>query len=143
MSLSTLTDPKKISKIVESEYGYHIIQLIDKRGDKINVRHILLKPQVSDSAIVKSTEQLDSIGRDIRAKKFTFEEAATYLSDDKDTKSNHGLMVNNSQTARTSRFQMKDLPTEVARVVDTFKSWRDVSSFSDDRFQGQDGCCNG
>ncbi len=116
-----LTDPKKISKIVKSEYGYHIIQLIDKRGDKINVRHILLKPQVSDSAIVKSTEQLDSIGRDIRAKKFTFEEAATYLSDDKDTKSNHGLMVNNSQTARTSRFQMKDLPTEVARVVDTLK----------------------
>jgi peptidyl-prolyl cis-trans isomerase SurA len=116
-----LTDPKKISKIVKSEYGYHIIQLIDKRGDKINVRHILLKPHVSDSAIVKSTEQLDSIEKDIRAKKFTFEEAATYLSDDKDTKSNHGLMANNSQTTRTSRFQMKDLPTEVARVVDTLK----------------------
>ncbi|MCI1474704.1 MAG: peptidylprolyl isomerase [Prevotella sp.] len=116
-----LTDPKKISKIVESEYGYHIIQLIDKRGDKIDVRHILLKPQVSDSAIVKSTEQLDSIERDIKAKKFSFEEAATFLSDDKDTKSNHGLMVNNSQTSRTSRFQMKDLPTEVARVVDTLK----------------------
>jgi peptidyl-prolyl cis-trans isomerase SurA len=116
-----LTDPKKISKIVESEYGFHIIQLIDKRGDKINVRHILLKPQVSDSSIVKATEQLDSIERDIRAKKFTFEQAATFISDDKDTKSNHGLMVNNSQTSRTSRFQMKDLPTEVARVVDTLK----------------------
>ena len=44
-----LTDPKKVSKIVETEYGYHIIQLIDKRGDKVNARHILLKPEVSDS----------------------------------------------------------------------------------------------
>ena len=42
-----LTDPKKVSKIVESEFGYHIIQLVDKRGDKVNVRHILLKPHVS------------------------------------------------------------------------------------------------
>ena len=46
-----LTDPKKVSKIVESEFGYHIIQLIDKRGDKINVRHILLRPKVSQDEI--------------------------------------------------------------------------------------------
>ena len=47
-----LTDPKKVSKIVESEFGYHIIQLIDKRGDKVNVRHILRKPIVSDTLII-------------------------------------------------------------------------------------------
>ena len=70
-----LTDPKKISKIVESEFGYHIIQLIDKRGDKIKCRHILLKPQVSQDAIDKSIGRLDSIGNDIRAAKFTFEHA--------------------------------------------------------------------
>lgn len=117
-----LTDPKKISKIVESEFGFHIIQLIDKRGDKIKVRHILRKPTVSQEAIDKSINRLDSIGMDIRDKKFTFEEAVSYLSDDKDTKNNHGLMANTSQTgARTSKFQMKDLPTEVARVVDTMK----------------------
>lgn len=117
-----LTDPKKISKIVESEFGYHIIQLIDKRGDKIKCRHILLKPRVSQEAIDKSVARLDSIGDDIRAAKFSFEEAASMLSDDKDTRNNHGLMANTSQQgARTSKFQMKDLPTEVARMVDTMK----------------------
>ena len=117
-----LTDPKKISKIVESEFGYHIIQLIDKRGDKIKVRHILLKPNVSQEAIDKSLSRLDSIATDIRNKKFTFEDAATVISDDKDTRSNKGLMANTTQGGtRTSRFQLKDLPTEVARAIDTMK----------------------
>lgn len=117
-----LTDPKKISKIVESEFGYHIIQLIDKRGDKIKCRHILLKPQVSQDAIDKSIGRLDSIGNDIRAAKFTFEQAVEALSDDKDTRNNKGLMANvTPDQSRTSRFQMKDLPTEVARMVDTMK----------------------
>ena len=115
------TDPKKVSKVVESEFGYHIIQLIDRRGDKVNVRHILLKPNVSLASIDAAKERLDSIGKDIRSGKFTFEDATAYLSDDKDTKNNHGLMVNSTENARTSRFKMKDLPTEVARVVDTMK----------------------
>jgi peptidyl-prolyl cis-trans isomerase SurA len=116
-----LTDPKKVSKIVESEYGFHIIQLIDKRGDKIKCRHILLKPKVAQDDIDKARLQLDSIANDIRAKKFTFDDAATFLSDDKDTKNNHGLMTNTSGDNITPRFQMKDLPTEVARAVDTMK----------------------
>ncbi len=116
-----LTDPKKISKIVESDFGFHIIQLIDKRGDKINVRHILLKPKVSPDEITDAEHRLDSISDDIRAGKFSFEQAATFLSDDKDTKNNQGLMSNNTAEGMTSRFQMKDLPTEVARVVDTMK----------------------
>src|SRR5574344_1425593 len=116
-----LTDPKKVSKIVESEYGYHIIQLIDKRGDKIKVRHILLKPHVTQDELSKAESRLDSIGNDIRNGKFTFSDAASFLSDDKNTKSNHGLMYNSNSYERTSRFQMKDLPTEVARQVEEMK----------------------
>lgn len=117
-----LTDPKKISKIVESEFGFHIIQLIDKRGDKIKVRHILRKPHVDPEAIETSMERLDTLATFIHDGKVTFEEAASEVSDDKDTKNNRGLMANTSQTGmRTSKFQMKDLPTEVARVVDTLK----------------------
>ena len=116
-----LTDPKKISKIVETEFGFHIIQLIDKRGDKIKVRHILRKPSITKEAINKPSMQLDSIAMDIRAGKFTFEEAATYISDDKDTRNNNGLMANSTEEGRTSKFQMRNLPTEVARVVDTLK----------------------
>ena len=119
-----LTDPKKISKIVESEFGYHIIQLVEKRGDKVNVRHILKKPIVSDEAIEKALSRLDSIADDIRAGKFTFEDGASMLSDDKDTRSNKGLMSNSQlQFGRsiTSRFQMQDLPPEVAKVIDTMQ----------------------
>ncbi|MGP1417337.1 MAG: peptidylprolyl isomerase [Prevotella fusca] len=116
-----LTDPKKVSKVVESEFGYHIIQLVDRRGDKVNCRHILLKPHVSMASVDAAKERLDSIGKDIKKGKFTFEDATAYLSDDKDTKNNHGLMVNSSENSRTSRFKMKDLPTEVARVVETMK----------------------
>lgn len=118
-----LTDPKKVSKIVESEFGFHIIQLIEKRGDKVNVRHILRKPVVSEEAIEKALARLDSIADDIRAEKFTFEDAASMLSDDKDTRNNKGLMSNSDpQTGRiTSRFKMQDLPPEVAKVVDTMQ----------------------
>ena len=114
-----LTDPTKVSKIVESEFGFHIIQLIEKRGDKVNVRHILRKPQVSVAAEVQAINRLDSVANDIRNGKFTFEEAATVLSDDKDTRNNYGLMSNVTQEGRTSKFRLQDLPAEVARVVDT------------------------
>ena len=117
----SLTDPKKISKIVESEFGFHIIQLVDKRGDKIKVRHILRKPHVSEEAIERGILRLDSIADDIRSGKFTFEQAASVISDDKDTRSNRGLMANTSEMTRTSKFKMQDLPPEIARVVDTMQ----------------------
>lgn len=113
-----LTDPKKISKVVESEFGFHIIQLIDRRGDKIKCRHILMKPKVSPEAISAGLARLDSIRTDMVDGKFTFEQAASALSDDKDTKNNFGLMSNSSQMSRTSKFQMQDLPQEVAKAVD-------------------------
>ncbi len=117
-----LTDPRKISKIVESEYGFHIIQLIDKRGDKVNVRHILRKPIVSQEAIDQALARLDSIGSDIREGKFSFDEGATVISDDKDTRNNHGLMANVTEDMRrTSKFRMQDLPSEIARIVDTMQ----------------------
>jgi peptidyl-prolyl cis-trans isomerase SurA len=117
-----LTDPRKISKIVESEYGYHIIQLVDKRGDKVNVRHILRKPQISQESIDKALARLDSIGNDIRDGKFTFDEGASVISDDKDTRNNHGLMANSTEDMRrTSKFRMQDLPPEIARIVDTMQ----------------------
>jgi peptidyl-prolyl cis-trans isomerase SurA len=113
-----LTDPKKVSKIVESEFGFHIIQLIDKRGDKIKVRHILRKPVVSQEAVERSLSRLDSIRSNIIEGKFSFEAGASLISDDKDTRNNNGLMANATQEGRTSRFKMADLPPEVAKAVD-------------------------
>lgn len=117
-----LTDPKKVSKIVESEFGFHIIQLIEKRGEKVNVRHILRKPVVSDEAIEKALARLDSIADEIRAEKFTFDQAAPILSDDKVTRNSKGLLSSNQQTGRiSSKFRMQDLPPEIAKAVDTLE----------------------
>ena len=121
-----LTDPKKASKVVESEYGYHIIQLIDKRGDKAKFRHILRKPVASQESIDAALHRLDSIADDIRTGKFSFEDGATWISDDKDTRNNHGLLTNrkvksDGGSMQTSRFEMGELANvspELARVVD-------------------------
>lgn len=114
-----LSDPNKVSKIVESEFGYHIIQLIEKRGDRINTRHILLKPKVDEKELEASLVRLDSIAKEIRNEKFTFDDAATYISQDKDTRANHGLMAN--QETGTARFEMAQLAQssqEVAKVIE-------------------------
>jgi peptidyl-prolyl cis-trans isomerase SurA len=117
-----MNDPKKVSRIVETEYGYHIIQLIEKRGDRINVRHLLLRPKVSKEEVNEARLRLDSLRTDIVGQKFTFEEAATYLSHDKDTRNNKGLLVNQNQNSNndrsgTSRFELDELPPEIAKAV--------------------------
>ena len=111
-----LNDPKKVSKIVETEYGFHIIQLIEKRGDRINTRHILLRPKVSQKDKDDAIARLDSVRNDIVDKKlFTFDEAVYYVSQDKDTRMSKGVMVNSE--SGTTRFQMSQLPQEIAKVV--------------------------
>lgn len=115
-----LNDPKKVSKIVETEFGYHIIQLIEKRGDRVNTRHILLRPKVSEKDLIAASERLDSLRTDIVDNhKYTFEEAARFVSQDKDTHNNRGVMVN-EQTG-TPRFEMSQLPAEIAKAVATLE----------------------
>lgn len=135
-----LTDPAKISKIVESEFGFHIIQLIDKRGDKIKCRHILKKPRISQEAIDEGIARLDSVANDIREGKFAFEDAVPYVSDDKDTRSSKGLMSNTNGGSRTSKFAMKDLPTEVARAVVNMKPGEVSNAFKMVNTKGQTVC---
>lgn len=112
-----LNDPKKVSKIVETEFGYHIMQLVEKRGDRVNVRHILLKPQVAEQDLMDALSRLDSIADDIRNNKFTFEDGATHISSDKETRMNKGLLPN--PNTGTSKFEMQELPQEIARAVNT------------------------
>ena len=111
-----LKDTKKASKIVETEFGYHIIQLIEKRGDRINTRHILLRPKVSDKDLQDAYSRLDSLRADIVDNgKISFEDAARIVSQDKDTRNSRGVMVN--QHTGTTRFEMSQLPQDVARAV--------------------------
>ncbi len=117
-----LKDTKKISQIVQTEYGFHIIQLIERRGDRINCRHILLKPKVSDKELNDCMVRMDSLYTDLAADKFSFEEAATWVSADKDTRYNKGLMVNTRSAGNnngTPRFEMGELPQEIGKIVYT------------------------
>lgn len=117
-----LTDTKKVSKIAQSEFGYHIIQLIDKRGDKMKCRHILKRPEVAQADIDSALIVLDSVKTDILGGKISFEDAVRYGSDDKDTRNNRGILSNIKETGETSsRFEMSELSAfspELARVVE-------------------------
>lgn len=112
-----LTDPKKVSRIVETEYGYHIIQLVEKKGDRINCRHILLRPHVSADDKARALEQLDSISAVIKRGDATFEQGVIRFSEDKETAMNAGLMIN--PNTGSSRFEYQDLPPEIAKRIYT------------------------
>lgn len=118
----SLTDPSKVSKIVKSDFGYHIIQLIEKRGDKLKCRHILKRPEVAQVDIDTAMVHLDSIAEDIRTQKISFENAVLFASDDKDSRNNHGILTNTKENGdRTTRFEMSELSavsSDLARVVE-------------------------
>jgi peptidyl-prolyl cis-trans isomerase SurA len=110
-----LSDPKKVSRIVQTEFGYHIIQLIEKRGDRMNCRHILLKPRISLDEKTKALHMLDSISNMIRKNELTFEKAVPLFSQDKNSAMNAGLMLNDK--SGTSKFEFQDLPSEIGKIV--------------------------
>ena len=110
-----LTDPKRVSRIVQTEYGYHIIQLIEKKGDRINCRHILLKPRVSVDDKVRAVERLDSIRGLVVDSGMVFELAVAQFSEDKNTMMSGGTMTNMNTGA--SKFEYQDLPPEIAKQI--------------------------
>lgn len=118
-----LTDTKKISKVFQTEYGFHIAQLIEKRGDRIRYRHILIKPRIDEEEFETEIHRLDTLANDIRKGKVTFDEVATWVSQDKKTRNNHGLVANPQST--TSRFEMQQLAgmvsQELAKVVENMQ----------------------
>ena len=110
-----LNDPKRVSRVVQTEYGYHIIQLIEKKGDRINCRHILLRPRISTTDKVNAIERLDSIRKLILADSIQFEQAVIRFSEDKNTVMNAGLMIN--PNTGSSRFEYQDLAPEIAKQI--------------------------
>ena len=115
----SLNDPKKVSKIVETEFGYHIIQFVERRGDRIDCRHILLRPRPSNEELNNTVARMDTLRKDILDGVVTFDEAVQYVSQDKETRNNKGLMfVNSDGVTMTTKFRMDQLPQDIAKVVD-------------------------
>ena len=123
-----LQEKGKVSKIVETEFGFHIIQLIDRKGDRINCRHILMKPKVSAESRSKAIHFLDTISTAINNKEFTFEEAASHFSMDKESRSNGGQMVNPNDGS--VKFQFSEIPAEVAKAIQGLKEGEFSKPFS-------------
>jgi len=114
-----LTDPKRVSRIVQTEYGYHIIQLIEKKGERINCRHILLRPRISANDKVNAIERLDSIRTIILSDSLQFEQAVIRYSQDKNTVMSAGMMINPNTGG--SQFELQDLAPEIAKQIYTMQ----------------------
>jgi peptidyl-prolyl cis-trans isomerase SurA len=107
--------PGEISEIIETEAGYHILQLIERRGEQINVRHILIRPKISPLQLTKARNKLDSIRQLIQDGEMTFAEAALKFSDDPG-RINEGVMIN--PYTNTTRFKMDEIEQSLFFTVD-------------------------
>lgn len=111
----SLTDPQKVSRIVETEYGFHIIQLIAKQDDQVNSRHILMRPKISLEDKNLASQRLDSIAQAIRTGSINFEKGVEIYSDKSSTINSNGLLINTKDGS--TRFQYDELPQEIINQV--------------------------
>ena len=126
--------PGRISKIVETEFGFHIIQYIDRQGELINVRHILLRPKIDEKGRQDAIEKLDSIVHYIKEENIPFEYVAEQLSEDKNTRNNGGLILSEASDSKLPREQVRG---DMARQVNNMKVG-DISAPFVDTSNGQE-----
>ena len=105
----------RVSNVVKSAFGYHIIQLIDKKGEKVNTRHILMKPKISVEAKEQAYSRLDSLANIIRKNEISFDHAAIMFSSDKNTRNNGGMAIN--PNTMSSKFTVEELDADVSKVL--------------------------
>jgi len=120
-----------VSKIVESKFGFHIIQLIERKGDMVNTRHILIRPKVKPEQSVAAMAKLDSLANLIRKDSIKFEKAALRFSTHKDSRINGGKLVSANPSSRITWFTLEELNHEmyvkvremkVGEISDAFKT---------------------
>jgi len=111
--------PGEVSDVVESMFGLHIIQLIDKKGDRINVRHILIAPTIENENVEKALETIEKVKEKLTKKEITFQQGVAQYSKDEMSKNNGGLLTN-QQTGNTF-FEMNQLEGDIALALENMK----------------------
>ncbi|MGH7237836.1 MAG: peptidylprolyl isomerase, partial [Candidatus Saccharimonadales bacterium] len=115
--------PGQLSPVFETEFGFHFLQVIERRGEQVHVRHILIVPAITDASLVRAKMKADSVYDFLlKNKKIDFSTAAAYYSDDKQTKYNGGMMLNSQNVdTRTTIIPTNQLDPQVALTLDTMK----------------------
>lgn len=115
--------PGELSPVFETQFGFHFLQVLERRGEQVRVRHILIIPAVTDAALKRAKAKADSVYDYLtKDKKADFSTVATFYSDDKETKYNGGMMLNAEDVeTRTTIIPMDKLDPQIALVVDTMK----------------------
>lgn len=112
----------EISPVFETDFGFHFLQVIERRGEQVHVRHILIVPEITQASLDRAKTKADSIYNTIKTKKLDFSNAASYYSDDNETKYNGGMMLNAEDVQSRSTFIPTDkLDPQIALLVDTMK----------------------
>jgi len=113
----------EISAPFKSEYGYHIVQLLKRRGEELDLRHILIKPKISSENLEKTKEYLDSVRTAILDKKITFAEAAEKVSEDENSKQNGGIAIN-AQYTGDAKWEVGQLDKSVFYSIENMEAGR-------------------
>ena len=135
----SLYDKTKVSRIVKTEFGYHIIQLIERNNDQVNCRHILLIPKIGIKEKEEASAKLDSITTAIRNNETTFGQAVSDFSEEENTRQNEGIMINPQNG--TTKFQLQDLPSDIAKIVYTMKEGEISAPFTYKNESGKEMIC--
>lgn len=109
----------EVSQVFKTQYGYHLMKMLERRGEQYNASHILIKPQIGDNDLQEARTFLDSIAAEVRLGKIDFGEAASQFSDDDESKANHGVVI--EPNSNSGRWAMGDLDQQDFFVIDKLK----------------------
>jgi len=127
----------EISNVFETAYGYHFVQLEQRKGEMVEVRHVLIMPKMSNEDFFRCKRQLDSIYEDIKSGNISFEDAVKKYSDDEETKQNAGLMINPANAS--TRFDNETISQIDKNLIATFNSMQANDFSKPMQFTGADG----
>jgi peptidyl-prolyl cis-trans isomerase SurA len=127
----------EVSNVFETAYGYHFIELVQRKGELLDLRHILIMPKMSNEDFFRCKKQLDSIYTEIKEGKISFEDAVRRFSDDNETRQNAGLMINPANAS--TKFDNETLSQIDKNLIATFNSMQIGDLSKPMQFTGPDG----